>query len=288
MSYMDSGLKKITSIHDTLDIEMNWCLLETNIVEWRTKRKTTRIHKKSQNETATIPVNRLIRKCTERYKLQKSKEKINHLMYIDDIKLFAKNEKELETIMQAMRIYIQHIRMEFGIEKCAMLILRWRQMTEGKELPNQEKIGRREEKETYKYFGWLEADNIKHPEKEKKEYLRRTRKLLETKVHSRNLIKRINTWAVPLVRYSGPFFKWTREELQQMDLCTRKLVTTHKAFHPRDDIDRLYASRIGGGRGLASFQNNIVTSIQRQLDYRKKTDISLQKQYRQHKHPHNK
>ena len=35
----------------------------------------------------------------------------------------------------------------------------------------------------------------------KKLYLRRTRKLPETKLNRRNLIKGINTWAVPLVRY---------------------------------------------------------------------------------------
>ena len=81
-----------------------------------------------------------------------------------------------------------------------------------------------------------------------KEYLRRTRKLLETKLSSRNLIKGINTWAVPLVRYSGPFLKWTREELKQMDQRTRKLMTMHKALHPRDDVDRLYVSRKEGGR----------------------------------------
>ena len=34
-------------------------------------------------------------------------------------------------------------------------------------------------------------------EKVKKEYLRRARKLLETKLYSRNLAKWINTWAVP-------------------------------------------------------------------------------------------
>ena len=62
----------------------------------------------------------------------------------------------------------------------------------------------------------LEADSIKQAEtKEKiqKEYIRRTRKL-ETKLHSRNLSKRINRLAVPLVRYSGLFLKWTREELE--------------------------------------------------------------------------
>ena len=57
------------------------------------------------------------------------------------------------------------------------------------------------------------------------------------------LIKGINTWAVALIRYSGPFLKWTRDELKQMDQRTRKLMTMHKALHPRDDVDRLYISR---------------------------------------------
>ena len=32
-----------------------------------------------------------------------------------------KNEKELETLMQTMRIYSQNIEMKFNIEKCAIL-----------------------------------------------------------------------------------------------------------------------------------------------------------------------
>ena len=90
-------------------------------------------------------------------------------------------------------------------------------MTNGMELPNQDKIRTLGENETYKYLGILEADSIKQVEMKDRiqnEYLRRTRKLLETKLSGRNLIKGINTWAVPLVRYSGPFLKWTREELK--------------------------------------------------------------------------
>ena len=45
-----------------------------------------------------IPLNHLLRKCTGGYILHKSQEKINHLIHMDDIKLFAKNEKELETL----------------------------------------------------------------------------------------------------------------------------------------------------------------------------------------------
>ena len=99
-------------------------------------------------------------------------------------------------------------------------------------------------------------------EKIKKEYLRRTRKLLETKQSSRNLIKGINTWAVYLIKYSGPFFKWSREELKQMDQRTRKLMIMHKVLHPRDDINRLYVSRKEGERGLASIEDSVDASIQ--------------------------
>ena len=58
---------------------------------------------------------------------------------MDDIKLFTKKEKELETAIQAVRIYCENIGLEFGMEICAMLIIKCvkRQMTEVIELSNQ-------------------------------------------------------------------------------------------------------------------------------------------------------
>ena len=110
-------------------------------------------------------------------------------------------------------------------------------------------------------------NQVEMKDKIQKEYLRRTRKLLETKLSSRNLIKEINTWAVPLARYSEPFLKWTRDELKQMDQTTRKLMPMHKALHPRDDVDRRYVSRKEGGRGLTSIEDSVNASIQRLEDY---------------------
>ena len=40
-----------------------------------------------------------------------------------------------------------------------------------------------------------------------------------------------------------------------------------KALHHRGDVDRLYASRKEGGRGLASTEDSIDTSIRRLEDY---------------------
>ena len=63
-------------------------------------------------------------------------------MYMDDIQLFAKNEKELDTLTHAVKIYSQDIEMKFGIEKCALLVMKSgkRYITDGIELPNQDKI----------------------------------------------------------------------------------------------------------------------------------------------------
>ena len=115
---------------------------------------------------------------------------------MDDIKLFTKNEKELETLINTVKMYSQNIGMEFGIEKCVKLVMKSgkRHMTDRMELPNHDKIRTLGENETCKYLDILEADTIKQVEMKDKiqnEYLRRTRKLpekktLKQKPHQRN------------------------------------------------------------------------------------------------------
>ena len=101
-----------------------------------------------------MPVNHILKKCTAGYKLSKSQEKINHLKYMDDIKLFAKTEKELETLIQVVRIYSQDIGMEFDIEKYAMLVKKneKRYITEGIELLKIRTL--REEEHTNTWKDW--------------------------------------------------------------------------------------------------------------------------------------
>ena len=53
--------------------------------------------------------------CTGGYKLIKSQEKINFQIYMDNIKLCGIREKELELLIQAVKIYSQDIGMESGI-----------------------------------------------------------------------------------------------------------------------------------------------------------------------------
>ena len=76
-------------------------------------------------------MNRILTKYTDVYKLSKSQEKVITELFIDEIKVFAKNEKVLETLIVTVGIYSEYIVMKF--EKCAILIMRSgkRYMTEG-------------------------------------------------------------------------------------------------------------------------------------------------------------
>ena len=44
---------------------------------------------------------------------------IDHLFYMDDLKLYAKNDKELEGLLSTAKQFSEDIGMEFGLDKCA-------------------------------------------------------------------------------------------------------------------------------------------------------------------------
>ena len=107
----------------------------------------------------------------------------------------------------------------------------------------------------YTYLGILETDKIKEKEiKEKfsKEYLRRLRLILRSKLNGRNKIMAVNTWAVVVMGYGAGILKWNTYELKSLDLRTRKFMTMHGALHSKSDIERVYITREMGGRGLIS------------------------------------
>ena len=55
-----------------------------------------------------------------------------------------------------------------------------------------------------------------------------------------------------VVRYSAGVLEWNKDELEGMDVRTRKLLTMFGVFHMKSNVDRLYMKRKEGGRGLMS------------------------------------
>ena len=136
---------------------------------------------------------------------------------MDDLKLFARSEKALNSLVQTVRVVSEDIGMKFGIEKCAVLVLKRGNIikSDGIVLPDDTVIKAMNEVDSYKYLGIMKADQIlrkEMKEKVKKKYFRRTKKVLKSRLNGGNSIAAINTCAVSLLRYSAAFLKWTRED----------------------------------------------------------------------------
>ena len=175
---------------------------------------------------AMIPMTRVLERMEVGYQLKKGGSRINHLMFMDEIKLFGRGTKEIDTLFQTVRIVTGDIRMDFGIEKCALVNIQRGKVkrTKGIQLPDGNNI--KDIDETgYKYLEIIEGEEIKHQEmKEKvnKEYIKKLKAIQKSKLNSGNTVKAINTWEVPVIKYSTGTVDWKKSELRNMDRKTRK------------------------------------------------------------------
>ena len=165
-----------------------------------------------------------------------------------------------------MCVFRKDIGMEFGIEKCAVLVMEKGKIVKSVdiELSNGKVITSVQEGESYKYLRILEADKFLEEKMNLnvlKKYIRSLRKVLKSKLNGGNLVCGVNIWAVPLLRYSAAFVSWRKSELQAINRKTRKMFTIYGALHPKSDIDRLYISRKEGGKGLISIEDCVELAI---------------------------
>ena len=84
------------------------------------------------------------------------------------------------------------------------------------------------------------------------------KKILKSKLNSRNVITAINSRAVFIIRYTAGIVGWKNDELQTLDLKTRKVLITYSMFHSKGDVDRLYLQRSEVGRGLMSTEDCVL------------------------------
>ena len=115
---------------------------------------------------------------------------------MDDLKLYSKSERTLDSLIQTVRIFSLNIGMQFGMNKWVMLRMKTGKIMNLEPL-NDKVIKLLKEGENYKYLGELEEDEmmvIKMKDKMKKEYDRRARKELKTNLNRQNVFKAIKIW----------------------------------------------------------------------------------------------
>ena len=81
---------------------------------------------------------------------------------MDDLKLYSRSEKGLDLLEQTIRVFSENIGMEFGIEKCAVLVMEKGKIVKSViiELPDGKVLKSLQEGESYKQLGILKADKF--------------------------------------------------------------------------------------------------------------------------------
>ena len=161
--------------------------------------------------------------------------------------------------------------MTFGEDKCAC-----HQVENGKLIKNTEdlkinnlNIKPIKDSGTYKYLGIDE--NISYvgtviKERVMKEYLTRVKKIWQSELSSFNKVIVHNTFAIPVLMNTVGITDWTIEEIKEIDVRTRKQLTTTGNLHPNGDVDKLYLPRSQGGQRLKMaarmFESRVIAVVQ--------------------------
>ena len=65
---------------------------------------------------ALIPLSLILKNAKAAHEFSESKEKINHLLFMDDLKLYSRSEKGLDSLVQTVCVFSEDRGIEFGIK----------------------------------------------------------------------------------------------------------------------------------------------------------------------------
>ena len=144
---------------------------------------------------------------------------------MDDLKLFAKNVDQIDSFSKYSKNILRRYQNGVWLIKMWRVIMKRGKVVEsdGLCMPDGTMM-RNIEEGGCKYLGILKADGIKPDEMKeqlKKEYIRRVRNVLKSKLNGGNIISAINSRAVSIVRYGAGIIKWTKNELEEFDRKTK-------------------------------------------------------------------
>lgn len=205
---------------------------------------------------ALNPLSQMLNNNSYGYIINKERNvRISHRLYMDDLKLYARNAEELKKLLSIVESFSQAIRMEMGVEKCAVIHVKRGRIIEGEKmiLTNEEALPHLEPHESYKYLGIQQALEIRTKDVKsslKEKLLRRLRLVLKAKLNSGALFNAINSWVLPSVVYSFGVIKWSQTEIEELSVKIRTTLTKFGVHHPHASINRLYIPRKEGGRGM--------------------------------------
>ena len=217
------------------------------------------------------------------YKLTKPLDiSISHGMFIDDLKFYSSSERQ-----QGIKLALTHQMMDnMGLTMAAKKT-KTITMVRGKRVEKDEGLQLADDvviedlgDNLYKFLGVDEAEQQENKvvlKKAETEVIRRVSVILNTPMSDHNKISAINIFALPVLTYFMPVIYFSQDDLNEIDLKIKRLLTERGARHPQHLNTLLYAARSLGGRGLKQISTTYKeTKIKAALRLETSNDPKLQ------------
>ena len=276
-------------------------VIEESMIQWNTN--MTLVYKEGVLDTGSIrikrgifqgdslspllftmslnPLSQELQKTRYGYQLDEQTQ-INHLFYVDDLKLYATSDNQLTGLMNTVKNVSDDIKMEFALDKCAKASLKRGKKVAAEAIPlnDNQVIQELDQAETYKSLGIQEGEGVQHHKmkiKIRKEYKRGIKLVLKSELNARNKIEAINTPAVPVILNSYGAIDWTLDEIQDLDRMPRKQLCMNQMLDKKADVDKIYPPCQEGGRSVMNLEKEYkATMIGLQTYMTNKDDIQIQ------------
>ena len=114
--------------------------------------------------------------------LSKDGDSIDHLVFMEDLKLYGGDERQIDSLINTVRVFSVDIRMKFRLKKCGLVVMKRSKVVkyDGVDLPDGRRMNSVEE-DGYKYLGIFKYNEGLHAEMKirlQNEYFHRLKRIL--------------------------------------------------------------------------------------------------------------
>ena len=201
---------------------------------------------------------------------------INHLMYMDDIKLVSNSERELvagkvltEEILKKISLDINHL-------KSGTL-----DNLQTQEAKDEIRIPLVNQNQTYKYLGLPQSDIINQRLSKEKiitDFTTRAAAISTTRLNFTNLRTAINETCVSLISYTTGLLDWSQAELNEMNNAILKTLKAMKYQERSSNTDRVFLCKELGGlgfRALPLVHNSQILRMGEKIEAKSTANLAL-------------
>ncbi len=201
---------------------------------------------------AFAPLSHAIDRCNLAYKCG-SRWAISHNGFMDDIKIYTRTERNLDTVLGTAQRVVKALGGELNAAKCGRAVL-----NRGKPRPAQQggnAGGMPEycEGDLYKYLGirqlfGTDAATLKSELEQR--FCSQVSKIWKSDLNLSNKSKAYNHSCVGLLRYFFIGYRWRKADLVKLERKARKIMRRHRSWYRSQAIERMFLQKADGGLGL--------------------------------------